>query len=764
MGSTLKKQRPNESLELTNLVKRVRTRSILETQDDFEECILIWLDSTINYNDDWTDELNHAREIINNLKLFDKLNDCIDFMKMVINKKIFLIVSHDFIQSICLVKSELRFLTSIYVYCDENPSSTRRTQLETWARDNEPLITGVYTNSTECFVQLTKDVHDICDHDSIPVTYLNPQNKSMTLGQASPFLIFQLFIQNILFRLTKPRSSQERSRLFRSCLYYYRDNDKRLEEIKHFEEHYRSQTAIDWYLRTKFLLRLLHKASQIMNFSLLFDYSFILHDIQQIINEKSTRLIDESQIEIFYRAQNLNADDLYRLRMNLHGFMSINCYLDLCKTSEQAMNEISLTSNTLETVLYHFSLNHSYISISNEKILLTIGSSFRIEHIGMEIDGIWHVHLKLLTQNEVNNHIEMYMKDIDFLPHEYLSIGLIWDKLKQSTKADRFYRLLIDHLPNDDIETGIICNYIGIITRLKCQHTLALNYHQQALQIYQKQNQINSSMNNEIDQTYIQIGIIYRELGDMISAIHYFTLAIKQGEEVINYLGEIYRNLEDFNKAHNYYQQTKCYNNIGLCYIHQRMFPQALNEFKKESETISYINLGFYHQLRKEYSTALIFFEKALVNVKDRHPLDIAMIHSYLGLLHCDRRQWLLSLKHYEQALDIYKRHLINNHPTIALIHDGLGTLYLTKGEFRAAQREYQRCLELQLRVLPSEHPDIAGTYNNLGGVLNEMGQYDEALLYHYEALSIAITTLSADHSDVKLYEHNVTETKRKLS
>jgi hypothetical protein len=93
MGSKLNKQHTNDSLELTNLAKTVRSRSILENQDDFEECILVWLDSTIKYTDDWTDELNYGREIINNLKIFDKPNDCVNFMKMIVNDKIFLIVS-----------------------------------------------------------------------------------------------------------------------------------------------------------------------------------------------------------------------------------------------------------------------------------------------------------------------------------------------------------------------------------------------------------------------------------------------------------------------------------------------------------------------------------------------------------------------------------------------------------------------------------------------------------------------------------------------
>ncbi|CAF2395501.1 unnamed protein product [Rotaria sp. Silwood2] len=764
MGSMLNRQHINENLELNNLINATRSKSVIENQDDFEECILVWLDPTLKYTDDWTKEFDRAREIINNLKTFDNLNDCINFMKMVVNDKIFLIVSHQYVHFICSIKSELRSLSSIYVYYDLSLNSIKRIQLETWAKHNEPLITGVYSSSTDCFAQLTKDVNDICDYNSIPATYLNLQTKNLNLKQASSFLIFHLFLQNLLSHLSSSKNIQDRQRIFRSCLYYYRNNNKRIDEIHHFEQHYNSQSAIDWYLRTKFLSRLLHKSSRTLNFALLFDYSFIFNDIQYLINENTSISLDTQQTDIYYRAQNINTDDLYRLRMNLNSIISINRYLDLCKNAEEAVNEVLLTSNTLETVLYHFSINHSYKSISNKKVLLSIGSLFRIHHIGMEIDGIWHVHLNQLTKDDINEKIDILMNEIDFIPHPYLSIGLIWDKIKQSTKADRFYRLLITNLPNSNDETALICNYVGAIFRSKCQYTLALNYHQKALTFYQEKNRINSSFNDDIDRTYAQIALVYRDMGDILTAIQYFKLAIKQGEEVFNDLGEIYRNLGQFNIAQKYYEQAKIENNIGLCYIYQRMFSQALSHLKKETESMSYINLGVYHQLQKEYSTALIFFEKALEAVKN-HPLDTAMIHSYLGLLHCDRRQWLLSLRHYEQALDLYKRHLsTGNHPTIALIHDGLGTLYLNKGEYRAAQREFERCLELQLCLLPSKHPDIAGTYNNLGGVFNEMGHYEEALLYHYEALAIATATLPVDHFDIKLYEHNITETKRKLS
>jgi hypothetical protein len=93
MGSRLNKQHRDVNLELTNLSKSTRTKLSAENTDDFEECILIWLDPTIRDDDIWEEELKHVRKIINNLKIFDNPNDCITFMKMVVADKIFLIVS-----------------------------------------------------------------------------------------------------------------------------------------------------------------------------------------------------------------------------------------------------------------------------------------------------------------------------------------------------------------------------------------------------------------------------------------------------------------------------------------------------------------------------------------------------------------------------------------------------------------------------------------------------------------------------------------------
>lgn len=97
MGPILNKQRTIINVELTNLN---RTNKIsTEHFDDFEECILIWLDSTIYDIDQWSEEFLQLRKITNHLKLFHNPHDCITFMKMIMIDKIFLLVSQYVIKS-----------------------------------------------------------------------------------------------------------------------------------------------------------------------------------------------------------------------------------------------------------------------------------------------------------------------------------------------------------------------------------------------------------------------------------------------------------------------------------------------------------------------------------------------------------------------------------------------------------------------------------------------------------------------------------------
>jgi hypothetical protein len=93
MGLTLNKEHPIESLELKTLVKNTRSKSIIDQLDDFEECVLVWLDSSLKSFDHCLEEIGRAREIVNNLKLFSKSTECIDFLRTVLNDKVFLIIS-----------------------------------------------------------------------------------------------------------------------------------------------------------------------------------------------------------------------------------------------------------------------------------------------------------------------------------------------------------------------------------------------------------------------------------------------------------------------------------------------------------------------------------------------------------------------------------------------------------------------------------------------------------------------------------------------
>lgn len=93
MPSFSKKLERLESFELKKLVKVARSKSILEQQEDFEEAVLVWLDTTLKHANQWTEEFHYIRELVNNVKTFDKLDECLQCLKTMVDDKVFLIVS-----------------------------------------------------------------------------------------------------------------------------------------------------------------------------------------------------------------------------------------------------------------------------------------------------------------------------------------------------------------------------------------------------------------------------------------------------------------------------------------------------------------------------------------------------------------------------------------------------------------------------------------------------------------------------------------------
>ena len=77
-------------------------------------------------------------------------------------------------------------------------------------------------------------------------------------------------------------------------------------------------------------------------------------------------------------------------------------------------------------------------------------------------------------------------------------------------------------------------------------------------------------------------------------------------------------------------------------------------------------------------------------------------------------------------------------------------------GDYAGAYPNYQQALEICRKVLGEEHPDTASSLNNLGALLDSMGDYEGARPYYEKALEIKRKVLGEEHPDTALSLNNL--------
>ncbi len=67
------------------------------------------------------------------------------------------------------------------------------------------------------------------------------------------------------------------------------------------------------------------------------------------------------------------------------------------------------------------------------------------------------------------------------------------------------------------------------------------------------------------------------------------------------------------------------------------------------------------------------------------------------------------------KALEINKKNLGDNHPTIAVNYSNIAEVFLRKGEIGNAVQTLQNALKIDLAYFKEYHPKVAFDFNNLG-------------------------------------------------
>jgi tetratricopeptide (TPR) repeat protein len=128
---------------------------------------------------------------------------------------------------------------------------------------------------------------------------------------------------------------------------------------------------------------------------------------------------------------------------------------------------------------------------------------------------------------------------------------------------------------------------------------------------------------------------------------------------------------------------------------------------------------------------------------------DLAASHIHLGACLNQMGDLDGTFTEFQEALQIQKKLLGEEHPIVAASWNNLGAIQYQKGDFTTAAEYYRQALEIQQKVLGAEHVDTAGTHSNLGIALKHLGEYPAAMDAAKESLRIRQKLLPLDSPDV---------------
>ncbi|CAF1179702.1 unnamed protein product [Adineta steineri] len=179
-------------------------------------------------------------------------------------------------------------------------------------------------------------------------------------------------------------------------------------------------------------------------------------------------------------------------------------------------------------------------------------------------------------------------------------------------------------------------------------------------------------------------------------------------------------------------------------YIRKESFPGSERWYR----------LGRVLRKMDEFDTAEDIYQVLFNQTKDDK--NRADIYIHLGLIKNDQGKYKEALTFYEKSLDIYRKTLSANHPSLAISYSNIGNVHNSMGDYPKALSFYEKALETQQQSLSPNHPDLAISYINIGNVHNSMDNYPKALSYFEKALTIQQKSLPPDHSDLVYFYNNI--------
>ncbi len=293
--------------------------------------------------------------------------------------------------------------------------------------------------------------------------------------------------------------------------------------------------------------------------------------------------------------------------------------------------------------------------------------------------------------------------------------------------ADQALQILENQ--QETVELGDCLNLIGRAFLRKKNYQSAFEYFQKALSVRAN---ILGGEHPDVANCHNNLGICYRRLGDVESAIAQYKLALNIRQK--NNL------LDDIAGSHN---------NLGNCFLQIGKLKEAKEHFQKALDNriaffgnhhlnvaksqiaLAAVNweLGAIFHAKELYLNALSI-RKELLGAED---FSLTSLYDHLGLIAQYQNQLEEAKSYHEQALKITLKSVGESSLESGRIYNNLGNCYFKKKDFTTALKYYGYAQRVFERLLPPSDPLLAECLNNFGSCYFELEDYEMAL-NHFEA------------------------------
>ncbi|CAF3838532.1 unnamed protein product, partial [Rotaria sp. Silwood1] len=660
----------SETLPQQN-VSSSKNVEVISRNINLEDFTVIWLDANINKSEDCLNTKVQLRSIINYIKTFDMMDDCIDCINEYYTEKIFFIISGVLGEQLVPKIHNLKQIQYIYIYCLDKDKH------EQWI-SNYAKIQGVFTDRNTLCSTLKQDVIERTKNTNIVENSLRNLNENRT-----SLLWFEILLE-VLIRMEYDK--KDKADMIEQCRLYYSDNESVLKDIDEFDQNYTPENAISWYTRNSFVFRLLNKAFRTENIDIIFIFRFFVKDLYKQLkelNEEFLKFLEDLDIFniILYRGQLMTYDELQKLQENINGLVSMNTFVSTSMDKEVAEMYAGdgLRRPQFESILFEINIDlnilikplaniqeHSYFKDENE-ILLPIGSQFQIKSIENINNNIWYVQLESMNETDTKiKQLNNYLKNTIGEEPTMKKFIHILELMGDVAKAERYKTLL-------QIENS-----------------------EATIEELEEMLRDNDNLNNNTYTILLdKIAEKYFRSGDYSSAIKNYQklieITLDKNVKAYGYqqIGEIFNEKKDYHEALEYYQMS-----------HTILFDLETEARNKRLLVDLFLAMSeTFHNL-KDYENALVFAELALKIIHNHlpsgHP-DILTVYVWIGDLSKKNGNYQATLTYYNKAIELTLLYLPADSTYIAKIYASIALVYAKLNDKDQALSYFKKAIDIPL-------------------------------------------------------------------